>query len=99
MKEKFRDFLCKKAKSVFHGNQWDNMSDELRLSILIKALWQINRECLQNSFEYPSIIMGRGFFKAEGYGITPSKKFYFKAHNNSEIEALEKALEYIFNQD
>jgi len=61
------------------------------LSILIKAMWHINRDKTEYSIQmlHDEIDV----FSSEGL-----RTFAYKFHNNSELETLTKALEYILEQ-
>ena len=93
MTEDFKKWLLRLAgyeESIPKETAWEI----LVVDILIKAMWAINRE-------------------GSGYGLTgiemdaseiivvynlKEKAFPYSDHNNSEQQALEKAIEYIFEQ-
>jgi hypothetical protein len=105
MKEEFKKWLCEKASTGCYVNELgvlvnlDGFSaDENEvLATLIKAMWAINRD--DSIFE---------IFMPETDKYTASVfennnwhdvDFFFSDHNNSEQTALEKALEYVFEQE
>jgi len=99
MTEDFKKWLCEKA-----GYKFDTMDkyyqkeflkslpNGLHLEILIKAVWAINRERKWNIFE--------SYFSYNVYkDCVKQRQFHFKDYNNSEQKTLEKALEYIYEQE
>ncbi len=95
MIEDFKKRLCKKAGLMNYYLVNNVRTDNEELILLIKAMWAINRE-------------GKWHIKMENYCIAfysyMAKEykeiiFKYKDHNNSEQEALQKALEYIYEQD
>ena len=95
MNEDFKKWLCGKV-NVDYDDFYDFSKDDWNnnIELLIKAMWVINREVvwemLQDRF---------------GYGVEDKKEigsyklFAFKDHNDSELKALTKALEYIYGKE
>ena len=94
MTEDCKKWLCELAE--YGPWIWDALpeeADDVRLAILIKAMWAINREGKWWITMYPHGIHLKLPHRGKG------KDFEYKDYNNSETEALAKALEYIFEQD
>ena len=91
MDDGFKKWLCEKGCSLYTYGLYDKMLTDAQLAILIKAMWAVNREGkgieinLESERVYVSLIQDHDYF-------------YFKDHNNSEQEALTKALEYVWKQ-
>ena len=70
--------------------------EDLSADVLIKAMWAINREgiffinTLQNSVFIDTV--------DQKNGADIAYYFLYKDHNNSEQEALDKALRYIYSE-
>ncbi len=98
MTEDCKKFCCKKAGIQYHhynSNYRDDISkiDKIiNYGILSKAKDAINRE---GKWFIQDKINGIGY-RVFRNGIS-DRDFYFSDYNNSEIEALEKALTYIFD--
>ena len=89
MKEGFERFIANKCSYPiddippdYQPNGWD----------LIKAMWAINRE---GNKDWTSIKMRWDGFSVRIHDLF-GKTFEYRNHNNSELEALTKALEYIY---
>jgi len=96
MKEDFKKWLCELAEEPYDcvaGFLGHKDHDMENIFILIKAMWAINREGKWLILISASDI---DITRSEKY---KSKLFSYKNHNNSEQQALEKALEYIYEQD
>lgn len=90
MSEDFKKWLCDKSK--FDIAHW-LLNEHEELSLLIKAMWAINRE---GKWEIISDKVSLDISDKHGdFCIS----FYYSDHNNSEQEALTKALEYIFDKE
>lgn len=89
MTEDFKKFLCDKAgvSTILYSKKYRPC---MQIGILIKAMWQINKE----GKYYITMNNNHIYIK---YALC-TKFFYYKNYN-SEIEALEKALEYIYKQE
>lgn len=86
MKEGFKEWLCELAEFKFE--YYDHIG---LLYILVKAMWAINREGI-----YRIWILHDRVELYNGYTKVIEEWFFFKKYNNSEQQALEKALEYIY---
>lgn len=97
----FNKWVAEKAGVKYHDKPyfvWDSDKSqieypptEITLEILIKAMWAINRRgywCVEMFKDAIGICN-----KEPGYDDI--KEFKYKDHNNSEMEALKAALEYI----
>lgn len=113
MTDKFIKWLCEKAGEKYiacnrpdtYCNYSENSLECLEedcfekdetdiLLILIKAMWAINREeSFKLQIEFNRILIS-GMYNGSSY----FKEFLYKDYN-SEQQALEKALEYIYKQD
>jgi hypothetical protein len=84
MNNDFKEWLCKKAgRGKLIPLDWKYCE----LEILIKAMWAINRK-------------GKYYIILEPNLISVNKnEFFYAQYNNSEQKALEKALEYIYEQE
>lgn len=83
----FKEWVCKKAGiSDYYCDEWEDnkQANEDEIVYLMKAMWAINRESI--------IHMYMDFWKIH---VGMSKEFLYEDYNNSEVEALTKALEYI----
>jgi len=90
MEEDFKRWLCKLNGYDFESDYF--RMDELMIEILIKAMWQINRDGKWD------IQMDRDYIDVSSRQEVLDDVFTFKDHNNSELEALTKALEYIYKE-
>ena len=86
MKEDFFNWVTKKAGC------W-NANGIITLEILIQAMFAINRED-----KWYIKIDDEHVYCAKNKTMT-NKEFFYTEYNNSEIETLEKALEYIWEQE
>jgi hypothetical protein len=93
MKEEFKKWLCEKAG--YNYNAWGKPCpyDIHDIKILIKAMWAINRETRDDYIRYGPTGFSRCYYDVEDMGMT---RFDIKDHNNSEQQALEAALKYIW---
>lgn len=95
MKEDFKKWLCEKAghkpEHVRGFIKYD--AQTLTLYIFLKAMWAINRE---DKFD---IKMDSNKIVVYCRFIVDRRYFHYHKHNNSEQEALEKALEYIYENE
>ena len=93
MNEDFKKWVCEKAnidEKLVYG------CDYRFIGVLIKAMWAINRKGKWEISIFPQAIhIGKVLFFANEDDIL----FKYKDHNNSEQEALEKALEYIYEKE
>lgn len=90
MTEDFKKWLYK----TIHGEYITLLFKRgAELELLIKAMWAINREGKWWITIYPHGIHLKLPHRGKG------KDFEYKQHNNSETEALTKALEYIYKQE
>jgi hypothetical protein len=93
MTEDFKKWLCEKAG--IEDDEVEELLPHSFLEILIKAMFAIIRKgkwlVLLGSMDVTICELGK---------LSPSSiQFYYSDHNNSEQEALTKALEYIFGQE
>lgn len=95
MIEDFKKWLCKKAglKDWIANIKFEN--EILPLEILIKAMWTINRE---SDISY-SIINYEERFAVAKIGTRCLEYFDFRKYNDSEQQALEAVLKYIFDKE
>jgi hypothetical protein len=91
MKEDFKKWLCEKADYMY--SEYFNYIETLY--ILTKAMWAINRE---NNYRI-TITQGGCYSQSQPWKDLIMKYYLLKDYNNSEQEALEKALEYIYEQE
>jgi len=100
MDEDFKKWLCN-LLGIHYRTIDDGYGDIYGIEILIKAMWKINKRPLDfNMIEIRMDAISITLWK-RGDGVPFSEDFYdyeyvFKDYNNSELEALTKALEYIW---
>lgn len=95
MIEDFKKFLCDEAGIMYDSinSSLLNMSNsDIALLILIKAMWKINRE--NNKWV---ISMQGDLIMCQNDEIIET--FLYKKYNNSEQQALEAALQYIYSEE
>jgi len=63
------------------------------LARLIKAMWAINREGKW------TIWMNEDYIRVKFHALHSFYRFFYRDYDNSEIEALEAALQYIYEQE
>lgn len=92
MKEDFKKWLCELAEI-----KPEDMPgcDHRLIGTLIKAMWAINRESIKSK-EW-SVEMSSWSYDVFSSWLRRRYKFSYENHDNSEQEALIKALEYIYN--
>lgn len=90
MKEKFKKWICKLI-SIKYRTIDDGYGEVYDIEILIKAMWKINRD---GEWQIHSNVSS--YYVSQKYRGKIDKWFHFEEHNNSELEALTKALEYIW---
>jgi len=97
MKEDFKKWLCEKAEDKKNIEYFKSeiINPDDWIALLIKAMWAINREGGDYSF-----ILYRSFVEVsynDGQHDS-AENFFHGEYDNSEQEALTKALEYIWEQ-
>lgn len=96
MTEEFKGWLCERARYMFFPENGIAL-DRRILALLIKAMWAINRE--KGKYRIKQNIFND--YYVGDYSKRPVEyvEFAKEDHNNSEQQALQAALEYVFEQE